>query len=195
MGCCCPGGGVPPCRADARPIASPWLPWGDPCGWSCRLFWGVLVSGSGALGCYTPAGTTGAGGGAGGHSSVPVLWWLWLSSSCQQKWKKNCTPRGWFDSSSVPGLPPPGIALTGHSPPGLCGRPRDGDVARTRTRLRDRDAACQAYHGAQPYTSPARSSRPCLFIPGWAIFVLILCFSSAPLHRTWCLSLPWVQMG
>lgn len=135
MGCCCPGGGVPPCRVDARPIASPWLPWGDPCGWSCRLFWGVLVSGSGALGCYTPAGTTGAGGGAGGHSSVPVLWWLWLSSSCQQKWKKNCTPRGWFDSSSVPGLPPPGHCpdwaqppRTLRSPPGW-GRGQDTDTA------------------------------------------------------------------
>lgn len=85
VGCCCPGGGVAPCRADARPIASPWLPWGDSCGWSCRLFWGVLVSSAGALRCYTPAGTTGAGGGAGGHSSILVLWWLWLSSSCQQK--------------------------------------------------------------------------------------------------------------
>lgn len=146
-------------------------------------------------GVLQPSRYDGSRRGAGGHSSIPVLWRLWLSSSCQQKWKKNCTPGGWFDSSSIPSLPPPAIALTGHSPPGLCGRPRDGDVARTWTRLRDRDAACQAYHGAQSYTSPAWSSCPCLFIPGPAIFVLILCFSSAPLHRTWCLGLPWVQMG
>lgn len=50
-------------------------------------------------------------------------------------------PRGQPDSSPdavvcfIPGLTPPAIALTGvaagTAPPGLCGGPRDGDVART----------------------------------------------------------------